>query len=235
MFTKDFLKQIEAAAFGPFFHEEIRSIFQQDTADGKYGNEEKEYLAAMKVLQKKLSEEKLVLLGEYEAICQKIREFSAQHGFIAGIYCGFKQLFTEDDALDGGFDKYVVEEIAWKPRMERHAANYANIEKRNEIYGQIETNEPKAIGKKMVIVSCYWSQAAHSASLNAFYCGYRAALSIKDYIAPFEGNYMARIRKELAMEHHLGYIESYSEIERRREREQAAAKQIHPESAAVPV
>lgn len=235
MFTNDFLKQIEEAVFAPFFHEGIRSIFQQDVAAGKYGDEEKDYLNAMTVLKKKLSEEKMSLLYEYEAICQQIREFSAQHGFIAGIYCGFKQLFTDDHAIDGGFNKYVVEEIAWMPRMERHTSNYANIEKRNEIYGQIESEEPKLIGKKMVIVSCYWSQAAHSASLNAFYCGYRAALCIKDSIAPLEGNYIARIRKVLTMEHQLGYIESYAEIERRQDREQKAAAKAQAETVPVPV
>lgn len=228
MFTKDFLAQIEQAAFGPFFHEEIRNIFEQDAAKGKYGSEKTEYLSAMKALRKKLADEKQTLLSEYEAVCQQIREFSAQHGFIAGMYCGFKQLFTLDSEIDGGFDKYVVQDIGWKPKMERHTANYANIEQRNQIYGQIEADEPESIGKKMVIVSCYWSQVAHSASLNAFYCGYRAALSIKDRIAPFEGDYTVRVRKELAMEHQLGYIESYSEIERRLEREQKAAVQSTP-------
>lgn len=222
MFTKDFLQQIQQAAFGPFFHREIRGIFQQDAANGKYGDEEKDYLGAMKALQTELSQEKLALLREYEAVCQQVREFSAQHGFIAGIYCGFKQLFTEDAESDGGFNKYVAEDIGLKPRMERHTANYANIEKRNEIYGRIEADEPKDISRKLVIAACYWSQAAHSASLNGFYCGYRAALSIKDRIAPFEGDYIARIRKVLVMEHQLGYIESYSEIERRLKREKGA-------------
>lgn len=223
MFTKDFLAQIERTAFGPLFHEEIRSIFQQDVAKGKFGNEGADYLDAMKLLRKQLSEEKRMYLSDFEAVSQQIREFSAEYGFVAGIYCGFRQLFTHDSAMDGGFQRYVAEDICMKPKMEHHAENFANVEKRNELYGKLTADEPETITEGMVVVSCYWSQASHSASLNGFYCGYRAALSIKDRIAPFEGDYMARVRKELAMEHQLGYIESYSEIERRLEREQKVA------------
>lgn len=223
MFTKDFLAQIERAAFGPLFHEEIRCIFQKDIAKAKFGSEGADYLDAMKLLQKQLSAEKQMLLNDYEAVGQQIREFSAEYGFTAGIYCGFRQLFTHDCAVDGGFQKYVVEDISMKPKMEHHADNYANIEKRNVLYGQLSADESEATIERLVAVSCYWSQAAHSASLNGFYFGYRAALSIKDRIAPFEGDYMARVCKQLAMEHQLGYIESYSETERRLEREQMTA------------
>ena len=107
--------------------------------------------------------------------------------------------------------------------MERHTANYANINKRNDVYSQIVDGADKRTHNSMVSVDCYWSQVAHSASLNGFYCGYRAAGSITDRVALIEHHYMDRISKQITMEHTLGYIESYSDIERRIEREKAPA------------
>ena len=221
MTTNELLAKMEEAVFAPFYQEEIKAIFNHDVSSGKFESETQDYTNAMKHLSKKLDPDKLALLSEYESLCQQIREFSARYGFIAGIFCGFKQLFTPDRAIDGGFNKYVVEDIAWKPRMERHTANYANINKRNDVYSQIVDGADKRIHNSMVSVDCYWSQVAHSASLNGFYCGYRAAGSITDYVALMEHHYMDRISKQITMEHTLGYIESYSDIERRIEREKA--------------
>lgn len=222
MTTNELLKKMETAAFGDFFFKEIADIFDRDCDQGKYGGERKEYNAAMRTLQKLLPEDKLTLLSEYEKLCQQIRNYSARYGFVAGVFCGFKQILTMDNAYDGGFERYVVEDVAWKPNMLRHTDNFANIERRNEVHGQICADMPKKAQKTMVPVECYWSQVAHSASLNAFYCGYRAAGAIIDAVALTEINYMSRVSKQVTMEHALGYIESFSEKERRQERERTA-------------
>lgn len=223
MTTNELLNKMQEAAFAPFYQEEINAIFNLDVSSGEYEREAQDYTNAMKHLTKKLDTDKLFLLSEYEDICQQIREFSARYGFIAGIFCGFKQIFTSDRAIDGGFNKYVVDDIALKPRMERHTENYANINKRNEVYSQIVDGADKHTHNKMVLIDCYWSQIAHSASLNGFYCGYRAAHSITDRVALMEYNYTDRISKQITMEHTLGYIESYSDKERRCERKNALA------------
>lgn len=72
----------------------------------------------------------------------------------------------------------------------------------------------------MTSICCYWDQAAHSASLNGFYCGYRAALGITFSVTPFNHYLSAVSSKLLTMEHRLGYIKSYSEIENELERKQ---------------
>lgn len=221
MTTNELLDKMGTAAFGTFFTNEIRAIFTRDSEAGKYGTEAKEYNASIRALRKDLSDQKLSLLSEYEELCCKIQDYSAQYGFIAGVYCGFKQILTFDREYDGGFDKYVVEEIALEPNMQRHTENYANIEKRNEVHGKITDGESKKIQKAMVVVECYWSQVAHSASLDGFYCGYRAAGYITDRVALTETSYMQRVSKQVTMEHALGYIESYSETERRLMRENA--------------
>lgn len=232
MNTNELLTKMGDAAFGPLYHDEICAIFARDVEAGKYGSEEKEYKAAMKRLQKLLPEDKLPLLSEYEALCVQIRHYSAKYGFIAGVYCGFKQILTFDQEYDGGFEQYVVEEVGLKPKMERHTENYANIEKRNEVHQKIIDSESKKVSNAMVPVECYWSQVAHSASLSGFYCGYRAAGAITDMVALTENNYIRRVSKQVTMEHALGYIESYSEMERRKEREQEAARKKNESDAA---
>lgn len=224
MTTNELLDKMGTAAFGTFFTDEIRAIFARDTDAGRYDRETTEYHTAIRTLRKVLSEEKLSLLSEYEALCSKIQDYSAQYGFIAGVYCGFKQILTFDREYDGGFDKYVIEEIALQPNMQRHIENYANIEKRNEVHEHITDGESKKVKNAMVLIECYWSQVAHSASLNGFYCGYRAAGYITDRVALTETNYMQRVSKQITVEHALGYIESYSETERRLTRENAQKK-----------
>lgn len=231
MITKDFLRQIQDAVYAPYFHEEMCRQFQAAVEKGEFAKEQREYDQAVKTLSKQLSELKRQYLIQYEECCKLIREYSGAYGFKAGVYSGFKQKFTLDRAYDGGFDQYVVSDIGLMPNMKRHTANYSNIEKRNELHNKIIADEPKKVSKLMVVLECYWSQAAHSASLNGFYCGYRAAMDIAFQIAPFEGNYNEMTSKVLSMEHHLGYIKSYSEIERETERAQANPK--NPESDSV--
>lgn len=220
MLTKDFLSQIRSAAFAPYFHEEICQLFQAGVEKGDFGDQQKEYERAIKQLSAHLVPDKIQALAEYESTSMLIREYAASFGFTAGIYCGFKQIFTADREEDGGFFRHVVEEIAMRPRMERHHENYANMEKRNEAYDKITKGESEQIVDLMTIVCSYWDQVAHSASLNGFYCGYRAALSITFSVTPFNHYLSAVSSKLLTMEHRLGYIKSYSEIENELERNQ---------------
>lgn len=220
MLTKEFLSAIHSAVFAPYFHEEIRSQFHADVERGYFAKEQQEYEQTSTQLRTGLTPEKQKALSEYESTSTLICEYSASFGFTAGIYCGFKQLFTADREEDGGFYSHVVDEIATRPRMERHQENYANVKKRHDIYDRITEGESKQTTDLMTIICCYWDQAAHCASLNAFYCGYRAALSITFSVTPFNHYLSAISSKLLTMEHRLGYIKSYSEIENELERKQ---------------
>ena len=75
--------------------------------------------------------------------------------------------------------------------------------------------ESKEIQEHIVSVDCAWSQRAYSASISGFYCGYRAAVAILDRIEPYSGCSVKMTARILSMEHRLGYIESFEEIERR--------------------
>ena len=220
MLTKDFLVKIRSAVFDSYFHEEIQQQFQADVENARFTEIQQEYERASVELSAYLTPERQQTLSEYEDTSKQICKFSASFGFTAGIYCGFKQLFTVDREEDGGFYSHVVDEIATRPRMELHRENYANMEKRNGAYDKITEDESEHIVNLMTSICCYWDQAAHSASLNGFYCGYRAALGITFSVTPFNHYLSAVSSKLLTMEHRLGYIKSYSEIENELERKQ---------------
>ena len=215
MTTKKLIQAIAADALGTTFQEEMRNIYQKEADSGTFGAEERDYSNAMYVLCEALAPEKLIVLTEYEDTCAKIREFSASYGFIAGLCCGFRQYFTLDDEDDGGFMKYVANDIWLIPKMKRHAEHYANIKRRDKAGQALLDGESKEIQEHIVSVECAWSQRAYSASISGFYCGYRAAVAILDRIEPYSGCSVKMTARILSMEHRLGYIESFEEIERR--------------------
>ena len=212
--TKDLLKEMATQAFGPEYQENIRAIYQADVDAGKYEAEEREFDEAKAVLPTMLSEEKLVLLNEFEVVCRKIREYSASYGFTAGIFCGFRQYFTDNQEADGGFTKTVVDDVAMQPKMQRHHENYKNIERRNELGRQLDEGESEEVKEHLVSIECTWSQRAHSASLNGFYCGYRAALEVIEKVTPFSCCKVLMVGKILSMESWLGYTQSLEEREK---------------------
>lgn len=219
MTTEKLLNEMSELALGNAYQAEIRNIFQHDVDAGIYDISENEYTQAMDALPTLLSREKNDMLSEYENICRNIREYSADYGFTAGLYCGFQQYFTNDHAEDGGFQTYVMDDVTKMPMMQRHFGNYENIQKRNEIASYINKGESKAVQEYIDCIECAWAQRAHSASLNGFYCGYRAALAVAEKVSPLESRRSAV--KLVAMEHQLGYVKSYQELEQ--EKEQAGA------------
>lgn len=220
MFTQTFLEQIKDAIFQPYFMEGIRAIHEDQVAEGKFKRDIRDYSNGMAALKPTLSEEEMKLLAEYESICEQIREYHAHHAFIAGIYAGFKQIFTCSHSVDAGYHKYVSDEVDKLPNMKRYPELYKASIKRNEIYDKLAEGRVEDCDSPMVCISCYWGEMAASAAANAFYCGYRAASAITDRFGLSETNYEARVMKMLAFEHAFGYIESFSEMERRLERQQ---------------
>jgi len=214
MITKDLIREIVAEGLGRTFQEAICSIYQKDAAKREFAKEEQNYAAAIAVFADTLSSEKAALLTEYEETCVKIREYSASYGFIAGLYCGFKQYFTPERLDDGGFSKYVCEDIEFMPKMKRHLTNYANIEHRNEVSAKLADGMDNILRQNLIFIECAWSQRAHSAAINGFYIGYRTALAILDKIEPLSCSSVVMGSKVLSMEHRLGYIKNFAEIER---------------------
>lgn len=153
MSTRKVLKEMLENCLGAAYQQEIRNRYQRNVEKDVYGVEEREYDAGIAELTILFSQEKKAQLAEYEKTCSSLREYAARYGFLAGIYCGFKQYFTSAHEADGGFTKYVCDEIHRMPKMKRHREYYADIERRNSLAEAMETGSTK----KHSIISYPWS------------------------------------------------------------------------------
>ena len=206
MTTKEFLNSISQNAFNDAYQEEIQNMYDRSVAAGNYTEEEKEYREAITYLQTVLNPNELELLAEYEKTCVAVQAFSSAYGFRAGLLCGFKQFFTSDCDEDGGFTKYVSNQIAMMPNMRTYFENYQNIERRNALYSQLCDGKSKVARTHMVCLDCTWSQRVYSASINGFYCGYHGAMRIIDEVIPLPFGSSMNTRKTITMSNCFGFV-----------------------------
>lgn len=230
MFTQDFLKQIKDAIYQPYFMEGILTLHKDRVEAGEYRIEIRDYNNGLEVLIPTLSDDEKTQFAEFEELCQAIQKQYALHGFLAGVYAGFRHAFTGAREVDAGYDKYVMNEVMMLPNMKRNQELYQAVVKRNKIYKVLAEGRVKDCNSPLVCISCYWDEMACSAGSIAFYCGYRAAGSITDRFGLMETDYIARTSKLLMLEHSFGYIETVAERDRRLERQQNGTWDIDDET-----
>ena len=221
MAVKTTLSEIAHGALGSSFLKAIKVMYQQAVEDGVFQTVESEYTTGVDALNTVFSPGQTEQLAEYEHTCSSIRDYSARYGFLAGLYCGFKQYFTPEVEDDGGFMKYVNDEIGRMPRMKRHKGYFDDITRRNDLAYAMEEETDDTIRYHVVSIESAWGQRAYSASVDGFYLGYRAAIAILEKVEPQNWPALAMERNLLMMEHRLGVIKSYEEIERDKERNPA--------------
>lgn len=139
------------------------------------------------------------------------REYDAKYGFLAGLHCGFKQFFTLNHDPDGGFSKYVSDEIYKMPQMMRHREYYAKIERRNQLAKALEAEVGCKNQYHLVSVACAWEQRSYSASIDGFFLGYHAAVAILGEVDPSSFPGLQMEGNILCMEHQLGFIRNQKE------------------------
>ena len=221
MTTETTILKIAHGALGSAYLDTIKVMYQQAVEDGVFETVESEYVSGIDALNSVFSSEQTERLAEYEHTCSSIRDYSARYGFLAGLYCGFKQYFTPEVEDDGGFMKYVNDEIGRKPRMKHHKEYFDDVVRRNKLACAMEEETDDMIRYHVVSVESAWGQRAYSASIDGFYLGYRAAIAILEKVEPQNWPALAMERNLLMMEHRLGVIKSYEEIERDKERNPA--------------
>lgn len=218
MTVKTTILEIGLRALGTAYLDAIEVMYQTAVEDGMLETVESEYATGVGKLNAVFSSEQTDRLAEYEHTCSSIRDYSARYGFLAGLYCGFKQYFTPEVEDDGGFMKYVNDEIGRMPRMKRHKGYFDDITRRNDLAYAMEEETDDTIRYHVVSIESAWGQRTYSASIDGFYLGYRAAIAILEKVEPQNWPALAMERNLLMMEHRLGFIKSYEEIERDKER-----------------
>lgn len=209
MTTRKVLREMLENCLGAAYQQEIRNRYQRNVEKDVYGVEEREYDAGIAELEVSFSPEEKTQLAEYEITCSSLREYAAKYGFLAGIYSGFKQYFTSEWDADGGFSRYVCEDIYRMPKMMRHSEYYSDIERRNSLADAMETGSTGKAQYHIVSVECAWDQRSYSASIDGFYLGYHAAVAILEEIEPYSFPALKLESNILCMEHRLGYIKTH--------------------------
>lgn len=176
--------EIAHGALGSSYLDAIKVMYQHAVEDGMFETVESEYTTGVDELKTVFSPGQTERLAEYEHTCSSIRNYSARYGFLAGLYCGFKQYFTPEVEDDGGFLKYVNDEIGRMPRMKRHKEYFDDVIRRNNLARAMEEETDDTIRYHVVSVESAWGQRAYSASIDGFYLGYRAAIVILETVEP---------------------------------------------------
>lgn len=208
MAPRKVLEEILKNGLGEAYQQEIRNRYLRNVEKGVYNVEEREYDIGIANLAVSFSPEKQALLAAYEKTCSSLQEYTAQYSFLAGIYSGFKQYFTSEWDADGGFSRYVCEDIYRMPQMKRHWKYYSHMEYREKLANAMVTGTTSETQYHLVSVACAWEQRSYSASMDGFYLGYHAAAAILEEIEPCHFAAPKLERNILCMEHHLGYIQS---------------------------
>lgn len=195
MNTKEFTEILVQDAFGPRFQQELE---QNCRLDGAVTALERSYEAAKSLLVESLSPDHQMVLSKYEALAKQVQEAQGSYGFLGGLYCGFRQLFTVDCAADGGFDQMVAREIFTQPRMNRHQQLIRHTGEMASLMKALSPTEEEPF----LSISCVWEQRAYSAAVHGFGLGYEIALELADYLSP--GDREKALHKLETMEDHLG-------------------------------
>ncbi len=186
----------------------IDTIIQFYNADQACFSVERNYAEALSQLEKIFSSAQKSLFSELEALYAKNRGYSATYGFKCGILGGFKQFFTKDADIDGGFQKILCNDMMIQPKMQRHHDSYARNSRCDELISTLSENMNDSAKEHLTSIACAWDNRIYNAALHGFYCGYRAAFHIIDCVEP--RTQTANISRILTTEFALGFIKPYS-------------------------
>ena len=211
MKINDVLVQMEASALGGEFFKSIEAIYWEQVRKDHLDETENEYGAAKVRLMPILSEEKAASLQELETLYADNMTYASRFGFKCGIYCAFRQFFTDNCEIDGGFDSVLGKSLSTMPGMKHHVNYYDNTQRCLEIIQRLNEGLSESAQVALTNVEYAWENRIHNTGLLGFYLGYRAAFDLMDEVRPLSR--MECISKILTMEFALGFIQPYKEHE----------------------
>ena len=216
MDTRNIIEGIKARIFDPSYASALKTAYDDQVNAGYFETEEKEYALGAEFLSQKLSEEQKAILTSMEANYAEKYSYASTYPFYCGLLCAFEQFFLPSQKQIFDFSTSINEDLNTLPRMKRHIRYH-------ELNTQIldETNHllqgaDEETTEHITSISCGWDQRAHSASVYAFYIGYRFGLDIIDQVVPMGS--MSLMEKTLYLEYELGFTTPYKSREREKER-----------------
>ena len=216
MDTRNIIEGIKARIFDPSYVSALKTAYDDQVEAGYFETEEKEYALGAEFLSQKLSEEQKAILTSMEANFAEKYSYASTYPFYCGLLCAFEQFFLPSQKQIFDFSTSINEDLNTLPQMKRHIGYHElNTQILDETNQLLEGADDETT-EHITSINCGWDQRIHSASVYAFYIGYRFGLDIIDQVVPMGS--MSLIEKTLYLEYELGFTTPYKSREREKER-----------------
>ena len=210
-------KELLTTSFDRWFSDEhfttLKSSYNDLINRGVFDIEENDYKVGRESLTEHLSEEQQTQLAHLEKAYADSVPYAAKYGFLSGLFVGFHQYFIPSDDREYNMNSVLMSELFELPGMKRHYAYAKQNQTCLEILGQFECTLLQELYYHVTSIECAWGQRLHYAATHEFYLGYRAALSVIDWIVPFGSTKL--LKEKLLLEYDLGMIEDVDSLERK--------------------
>ena len=216
MDTRNIIEGIKARIFDPSYASALKTAYNDQVKAGYFETEEKEYALGAEFLSQKLPEEQKAILTSMEANYAEKYSYASTYPFYCGLLCAFEQFFLPSQKQVFDFSTSINEDLNTLPRMKRHIRYHELNTQILDQTNQLLANADQETTAHITSISCGWDQRAHSASVHAFYIGYRFGLDIIDAVVPMGA--MDLMPKTLYLEYELGFTTPYKSREREKER-----------------
>ena len=207
MDTRKIIAALKARMFDPAYISTLKTAYSSQVESGYFETEEKEYDLATEYLAKKLSEEQKTILGNLESNYAEKYSIASTYPFYCGLLCAFEQFFTPDRQQVFDFSNSINEDLNTLPRMKRHVRYHALNTQILDETNQLLSDADEDTTDHITSINCGWDQRVHSASVYAFYIGYRFGLEVIDNVVPMGS--MSLMPKTLYLEYELGFTTPY--------------------------
>ena len=215
MDTGKIIEGIETRMFDPSYFSALKTSYSDQVSAGYFEMEEKEYAQGAEFLSQKLSVEQQAILANMESNYAEKYSIASTYPFYCGLICAFEQFFHPDQQQAFDFNTSINEDLNTLPRMKRHVRYHELNTRILDDTNQLLADADEETAEHITSITCGWDQRIHSASVYAFYIGYRFGLNVIDKVIPL--GTMNLIQKTLFLEYELGFTEPY----RNREQKQA--------------
>ena len=216
MDTRNIIEGIKARIFDPSYASALKTAYDDQVKAGYFETEEKEYALGAEFLSQKLSEEQKAILTSMEANYAEKYSYASTYPFYCGLLCAFEQFFLPSQKQIFDFSTSINEDLNTLSRMKRHIRYHELNTQILDQTNQLLANADEETTEHITSISCGWDQRAHSASVYAFYIGYRFGLDTIDAVVPMGS--MDLMPKTLYLEYELGFTTPYKSREREKER-----------------
>ena len=140
--------------------------------------EEKEYALGAEFLSQKLSVEQQTILANMESNYAEKYSIASTYPFYCGLICAFEQFFLPDQKQAFDFNTSINEDLNTLPRMKRHVRYHELNTRILDDTNQLLADADEETAEHITSITCGWDQRIHSASVYAFYIGYRFGLNL---------------------------------------------------------